>query len=87
MRSLQIFYQKDCPHCQKAFKFIEELKEEKDIYRLIEPRLIEETLEVDYAALFDYFLVPTFYIDEIKVHEGVVSKEQVREILEQALRD
>lgn len=87
MRSLQIFYQKSCPHCQKAFKFIEELKEEKDIYRLIEPRLVEETLEVDYAEMFDYFLVPTFYIDELKVHEGVVSKEQVREILDAALRD
>ena len=87
MRSLQIFYQKSCPHCQKAFKFIEELKEEKDIYRLIEPRLVEETLEIDYAEMFDYFLVPTFYIDELKVHEGVVSKEQVREILDAALRD
>ena len=87
MRSLQIFYQKDCPHCQKAFKFIEELKEEKDIYRLIEPRLVEETLEVDYAEMFDYFLVPTFYIDELKVHEGVVSKEQMQKILDATLRD
>ncbi len=87
MRSLQIFYQKNCPHCQKAFKFIEELKEEKDIYRLIEPRLVEETLEVDYAEMFDYFLVPTFYIDELKVHEGVVSKEQMQKILDATLRD
>ncbi len=87
MKNLQIFYQKRCPHCQKAFQFIEELKEEKDIYRLIEPRLIEETLEVDYAELFDYFLVPTFYIDDKKVHEGVVNKEQVREILDATLEE
>ena len=87
MRNLQIFYQKDCPHCRKAFKFIDELKEENDLYRVIEPRVIEETLEVDYADLFDYFLVPTFYIDEKKVHEGAVSKEQVRKILDSTLQD
>ena len=87
MRNLQIFYQKNCPHCTKAFKFIDELKEENDLYRVIEPRFIEETLEVDYAGLFDYFLVPTFYIDEKKVHEGAVSKEQVRKILDDTLQD
>ncbi len=87
MKNLQIFYQRNCPHCRKAFEFIETLKEENEIYRLIEPRLIEETLEVDYADLFDYFLVPTFYIDNEKVHEGVVSKEQMREILNKTLED
>ena len=87
MRKLQIFYHEDCPHCQKAFKFIEALKEENDLYRTIEPQLVEETLEVDYAAMFDYFLVPTFYIDNCKVHEGVVSKEDVRKILEATLEE
>ena len=87
MKKLQIFYQKNCPHCAKAFKFIDELKEENDLYRLIKPQLIEETLQVDYAAMFDYFLVPTFYIDDKKVHEGAVSKEEVREILDTTLED
>ena len=87
MRKLQIFYQKNCPHCQKAFKLIDALKEENDLYRTIEPQLVEETLEVDYAAMFDYFLVPTFYIDNCKVHEGVVSKEDVRKILEATLEE
>lgn len=87
MRKLQIFYQKNCPHRQKAFKFIDALKEENGLYRTIEPQLVEETLEVDYAALFDYFLVPTFYIDDRKVHEGVVSKEDVRKILEATLEE
>ncbi len=87
MKKLQIFYQQKCPYCEKAFKFIDELKEENDLYRLIEPRLVEETLEVDYAAMFDYFLVPTFYIDEKKVHEGAVSKQQVKEILDATLED
>lgn len=87
MKKLEIFYRQDCPHCQKAFKFIEALKEENDLYRTIEPQLVEETLEVDYAAMFDYFLVPTFYIDEVKVHEGVVSKEEVRKILEATLEE
>ncbi len=87
MRKLQIFYREDCPHCKKAFKFIEALKEENDLYRTIEPELVEETLEVDYAALFDYFLVPTFFIGDKKVHEGVVSKEEVQKILEATLED
>ena len=87
MKKLQIFYQKDCPHCQKAFEFIDELQDENDLYRLIKPHLVEELLEIDYAAMFDYFLVPTFYIDEEKVHEGVINKEQVRKILDATLEN
>ncbi len=42
-------------------------------------------LEIDYAYEFDYFKVPAFYIDGQKVHEGAITKEEVKRVLEAAL--
>ena len=85
MKELKIFYQERCPFCKKAFRYIEELKEENPAYRNITPVCIEETIEEEYANSYDYYYVPTFYIDEVKVHEGGIMKEEVKEILNRIL--
>lgn len=85
MKKLMIFYQERCPFCKRAFNYIEELKKENSEYRKIPLELIEETLQPDYADTFDYYYVPTFYIDGEKVHEGGIKKEEVKEILDRAL--
>ncbi len=85
MKNLEIFYRKDCPYCKKAFRFIEALQDENDLYRTIKPKLVDEEIEVDYADMFDYYYVPTFYIDGKKVHEGAIGKEELKNILEQTL--
>lgn len=85
MKKLQIFYQERCPFCKKAFRYIDELKEEHETFRLIEPECIEETIEVDYANAFDYYYVPTFYVDGEKVYEGGITKEEVKNILNKVL--
>jgi glutaredoxin len=85
MKELKIFYQEKCPFCKRAFRYIEELKEENSAYKNITPICIEETIEEEYANSYDYYYVPTFYIDEVKVHEGGIMKEEVKEILNRIL--
>ena len=85
MKKLMIFYQERCPFCKRAFNYIEELRKENPEYDKIHFELIEETLQPDYADTFDYYYVPTFYIDGEKVHEGGIKKEEVKEILDRAL--
>ena len=85
MKKLQIFYQERCPFCKRAFNYIDELKEENEVFRLINPECIEETMHVDYANSFDYYYVPTFYVDGEKVHEGGITKNEVKKILNSLL--
>lgn len=85
MKNLEIFYRKDCPYCKKALGYIHALQEENAIYRLIEPKLTDEEIEVEYADRFDYYLVPSFYIDGKNMHEGAIDKEEVKRILDNVL--
>ena len=84
MKDLKLFILINCPYCQQALKYIEELQQEEK-YRDIKYQLIDERKEKALADSYDYYYVPTFYLDEQKVHEGIVSKEQVQAIFDQAL--
>ena len=86
MKKLMIFYQERCPFCKRAFAYIEELKKENSEYNKIAIETIEETEQPEYADTFDYYYVPTFYIDNKKIHEGGIKKEEVKEILDEALK-
>ena len=86
MKKLMIFYQERCPFCKRAFAYIEELKKENSEYNKIAIETIEETEQPEYADTFDYYYVPTFYIDNKKIHEGGIKKEEVKEIFDKALK-
>ena len=86
MKKIMIFYQERCPFCKRAFAYIEELKKENSEYNKIAIETIEETKQPEYANTFDYYYVPTFYIDNKKIHEGGIKKEEVKEILDKALK-
>lgn len=86
MKKIMIFYQERCPFCKRAFTYIEELKKENPEYNKIAIELIEETEQPDFADTFDYYYVPTFYINNEKIHEGGIKKEEVKEILNKALK-
>ena len=79
---IKLFYLETCPYCKQAFNFLEELKPE---FPNIELTLVEENQQADLANSYDYYYVPTFYINEKKVHEGVVTKDIIRDILTQAI--
>lgn len=84
MKKVELFYLENCPHCKNARSYMEELMKEPT-YANIEIKMYEETVDVDYANAHDYYYVPTFYIDDKKVFEGSMSKEDVETVLKQCL--
>ena len=84
MKRLTLFYLETCPFCKKARAAIDELKKQ-DRYKDIEIEMIEESKQPEVADKYDYYYVPTFYIDGRKVHEGGIFPDEVKAVLEQAL--
>lgn len=85
MKSVKLFYLKNCPFCKKALRYIEELKAEHAELAAVEIEMIEESERPDVADKFDYYYVPTFYVDGVKEHEGGIYLEEVERILRKAL--
>jgi glutaredoxin len=85
MKKITMFYQRHCPFCKKAFSYIDELKAEHQELAPIEIETIEETENAELADKYDYYYVPTFYIDGKKEHEGGIFKEEVEVLLRKAL--
>lgn len=86
MKDVIMFVTSWCPHCKKATTLIDQLKDEKPEYKALEIVVIDEEKEKKYADSFDYYRVPTFYVDGQKVHEGVVSMDTVRNVFDKALK-
>lgn len=86
MKPLLLFYLKDCPYCKKAFRYIEELKTEYPELKDIQIDTVEESEQAELADKYDYYYVPTFYMDGKKVHEGGIFKPEVEKLLREALK-
>lgn len=85
MKRVKLFYLKNCPFCKKAMRYIEELKAEHAELAAVDIEMIEESELPDVADKFDYYYVPTFYVDGVKEHEGGIYPEEVERILRKAL--
>ena len=85
MKKVKLFYLQHCPFCKKAFRYIEEAKARHPELADLEIELIEESEQSEVANRYDYYYVPTFYVDEQKVHEGGIFAEEVEQILLNAL--
>ncbi|WP_133627783.1 thioredoxin family protein [Fonticella tunisiensis] len=86
MKQVIMFTMKSCPYCRQAFTWMEELKKENPEYSNIDINIIDETLNPDVASQYDYYYVPTYYVDGVKIHEGAATKEIIRTVFEKALR-
>ena len=76
MKRVKLFYLKNCPFCKKA---------EHAELAAVDIEMIEESELPDVADKFDYYYVPTFYVDGVKEHEGGIYPEEVERILRKAL--
>lgn len=85
MKNVKFFYLKQCPFCKKAIRYIEELKAQYTELACVDIEMIEESEQADVADKFDYYYVPTFYVDGVKEHEGGIYPEEVEKILRKAL--
>jgi thioredoxin 1 len=84
LKQILMFIIASCPYCKKAMGYVEELMKEKPEYKNIPFRIIDETVETEFAESYDYYYVPAFYADNEKVHEGEAAKDDVRKVFEQA---
>ena len=85
MKKILMFVMEGCPHCANANRFMNELYEENPEYRKLEIEVIDETKEPELANTYDYYYVPTYYLDGEKFHEGVPGKKMVKELFQSAL--
>lgn len=84
MKTITVFYQQHCPFCKKAFAYMDELLQQEP-YKGLQIEKIEETEQPDVADRYDYYYVPTFYIDGEKVHEGGIFRDEVKALFDKAL--
>lgn len=87
MKEVLMFYLEDCGYCRKAETALEELFRENPAYREIPLRRIEESREPELAARYDYYAVPTFYVDGKKQFEAhlFMTYPQIRDAVKAAL--
>lgn len=84
MKTVFMFITDWCPYCKQALSFMEDLKKEHPEYGNLEVKIIDEERQPEIAKQYDYYYVPTYYVDGVKVHEGVPSRDIVRKVFEEA---
>ncbi len=79
-----MFTMATCPYCKRARQYMEEIMEETPKYKDIPLKIIDETQDPETAEQYDYYFVPTYYVDNEKVHEGAAEKDDIRRVFEKA---
>ena len=85
MKAVKLFYLKNCPFCKKALQYIYQAKAAHPELQPVRIEMIEESEQPDVADAYDYYYVPTFYVDGRKVHEGGIYPDEVEAVLRKAL--
>ena len=85
MKPVKMFILRGCPYCRSALQWMDEWMKLKPAYREIPLEVIDESEQYHIASAHDYYLVPTWYVDGEKVHEGAATRNIVQAVLEQAL--
>ena len=86
MKEVKMFTMETCPHCKKALLLMEEICKEHPEYKSVLIEKIDERKQADYAAKFDYYYVPTFYVGGAKIHEGSPTKEAIKKVYAEAVK-
>lgn len=86
MKQVKMMVLDGCPHCKKAFSFMEELRKEHSEYCDVDVEVIEENREKEKTDGYDYLYVPTYFVNEVKIHEGVPTKDKIEAVFKAALQ-
>ena len=87
MSEITLFVLPGCPHCKLALRFQEELLAERPEWRDIPVKMVDESREAALAGAYDYYYVPTYYVDGKKVLEGHAEKADVEQVFRLAAED
>ncbi|MDR2505885.1 MAG: thioredoxin family protein [Oscillospiraceae bacterium] len=84
MQNLTYFYFDGCPFCAQAEKWLEDIIRERPELAQVQITRINERKRPDIANKYDYYYVPTFFMDGTKLHEGAATREIVESVLQRA---
>jgi glutaredoxin len=82
MKDLLYFKLKNCPYCHEADRYLDELRASNPEYAAIPIKVIDEGEQRELADKYDYWYVPCFFADGVKLHEGASTKEKIRAVLD-----
>ncbi|MBQ9195695.1 MAG: glutaredoxin family protein [Clostridia bacterium] len=87
-KELTIFYMEGCPYCINARRALKELQEQSADYAAVPVRWIDENKEAALADSYDYYRVPTIYLERQKLYEASPAHryEEIRRRVEEALQ-
>lgn len=86
MKPIVMIILENCPHCKNARRWMDELKQENPQYQELQIEMIDEGIHPEVSKTYtNYYYVPSYYVDGVKAHEGVPTKEIIRNVLEAAL--
>ena len=84
MKDITMLILKDCPYCIRAFEYIDRLKADHPEYQNLQIQVIDEEAEPERAREYDYWYVPTFFVDGEKIHEGVKDLKLIDDVFQKA---
>ncbi|MCI1944794.1 glutaredoxin family protein [Clostridium luticellarii] len=85
MKPVHMFVTSWCPYCRQALSWMKEIQSETPEYKNIDVKIIDEEKHPEIAKKYDYYYVPTYFVGDTKIHEGVPSQEIIREVFEKSL--
>ena len=89
MKQITYFYIDFCPYCRNADRAIKELLKENPDFSKIEINKINEDRHPEISERYDYYYVPTFFVDgkkEYEAHPGE-SYEESKSIIKKIFKD
>lgn len=85
MKDILLFMMPSCPHCKLALRLQDELLAQHPQWRDIPFKMVDEQVEAAFANAHDYYYVPTYYVDGVKVHEGHAERADVEAVFRAAM--
>lgn len=90
MKKITAFYLEGCPYCKQAREALKELVAENENYSRVSLEWIEENQHPEISEKFDYYYVPSMFIENKKIYEAHSGesfnecKENIKRVLEAA---
>ncbi|MBV4433242.1 glutaredoxin [Clostridium tyrobutyricum] len=86
MKPVHMFVTSWCPYCKQALSWMKELRTEDPKYTDVDIKIIDEERQPEIAKKYNYYYVPTYFVGDTKIHEGVPTKEIVKKVFDDSLK-
>jgi len=87
MKKILMFTMASCPYCKEARRYMDELFDKYPEYNKLDIEIIDEVENPEIADQYDYYYVPTYYLDGEKFHEGIPKRKMVAELFKKAYEE